>query len=323
MGGADDDDAEPEKPWAQLIDEGGCSSLNLSTMKIVPRDPIFDDWCLEGDLGFIFAPRGLGKTWLSMHLAHGATTGTDVGPWKAQKQLKGLYLDGEMPPQDIQLRDRLLGAPTTNLIYVNHQILFDRTGAIMNLANRDFQNGIIEYCTAGGFRLLCLDNLSCLASGIDENTAIDWEKVQPWLLKLRRLGITVIFVHHAGRNHEMRGSSKREDPASWIMRLDAPSDLREDAGAHFLTRFTKWRCAKQPPTYEWIYTPNGDEVCVEVKEASSLDIFRNHVENGLDTCTMIAEEMGLTLGTVSRLAKRGEREGWLEIKNRKYAIKDV
>ena len=60
---------EPEKPWAQFLDEGACSSLDLSSMKIVPREAIFDDWCLVGDLGFIFAPRGLGKTWISMHLA--------------------------------------------------------------------------------------------------------------------------------------------------------------------------------------------------------------------------------------------------------------
>src|SRR5262249_35944671 len=119
-----DEATEAEKSWAQFLDEGGCSSLDLASMKIVPREAIFDDWCLVGDLGFVFAPRGLGKTWISMHLAHGATTKTNVGPWKTHKQLKGLYLDGEMPPQDIQSRDRLLGQPTANLIYVNHQILF-------------------------------------------------------------------------------------------------------------------------------------------------------------------------------------------------------
>jgi len=314
---------EAEKSWAQFLDEGGCSSLDLASMKIVPREAIFDDWCLVGDLGFVFAPRGLGKTWISMHLAHGATTKTNVGPWKTHKQLKGLYLDGEMPPQDIQSRDRLLGQPTANLIYVNHQILFDRTGKIMNLANPDFQQGILDYCAVTKIELLCLDNLSALASGIDENKSIDWEKIQPWLLQLRRVPITVMFIHHAGRNNEMRGSSKREDPASWIMRLDLPSDLREDAGAHFITRFTKWRCAKQPKTYEWIDTPNGTEVCVEVKAASSLDIFRSHVENGLDTCTVIAEEIGLSNGQVSRLAKQAEREGWLEIKHRKYVMIDT
>jgi putative DNA primase/helicase len=314
--------SEPKKTWEEYLTDGECSSLSLATTKIQPREPIFDDWCLVGDLGFIFAARGLGKTWLSMHLAHGAATKSDVGPWKTHKKLKVLYLDGEMPPQDIQFRDRALGSPTEDLVYVNHQILFDRTGKIMNLANPDFQNGILEHCQTKNFGLLCLDNLSTLASGIDENKSIDWEIIQPWLLRVRRSLITVLFIHHAGRNNQMRGSSKREDPASWVLRLDSPIDINECAGAHFISRFTKWRSEKQPKTYEWIYEPNANgEVIVEVKDASPLNIFRSHVENGLDTCTMISEEMDISPGHVSRLATKAVREGWLEISHRKYVMK--
>jgi hypothetical protein len=313
---------ETELPWSmQSLLDGGCSSAGLATTKIQPREAIFDDWCLVGDLGFIFAARGLGKTWLSMHLTHGAATGTDVGPWKTHLKRKTLYLDGEMPPQDIQYRDRVLGTPTENLIYINHQILFERTGKIMNLANRDFQNAVLEYCLSQNIGLLALDNLSTLASGIDENKSIDWEIIQPWLLRLRRALVTVLFIHHAGRNKEMRGSSKREDPASWVLRLDQPIDIDENAGAHFITRFTKWRSKKQPKTYEWIYEPTLDgEILVHVKEASPLSIFRSHVSSGLDTCSMVAEEMGVSLGYVSRLAAKAKTEGWLEITHRKYSI---
>ena len=308
--------------WDQALPLGSCDSLALSLMKIKPREPIFDDWCLVGDLGFIYAARGLGKTWLSMHLAHGAATGTDVGPWRTLKQLKVLYLDGEMPPQDIQLRDWALGEPTETLVYVNHQILFDRTGKIMNLANIELQNAILAYCLSGRFNLLCLDNLSTLVSGVDENKSIDWEVIQPWLLRIRRLPVTVLFIHHAGRNNEMRGSSKREDPASWVLRLNEPPDPGSKEGAHFITQFTKWRSKKQPKTYEWLYEPGSrGEVLVQVKEASPLGIFRSHVENGLDTCSTIAEEMGISMGHVSRLAKQGEAQGWLQIKSRKYAIR--
>jgi hypothetical protein len=142
----------------------------------------------------------------------------------------------------------------------------------MNLADPEFQNAILRHCQTYGFNLLCLDNLSTLASGIDENKSIDWEILQPWLLRLRRRLITVLFIHHAGRNNQMRGSSKREDPASWVLRLEDPKDIGERAGAHFISRFTKWRSKKQPKTYEWKYEPklNG-EVLVNVKEASDGD----------------------------------------------------
>ena len=120
------------------------------------------------------------------------------------RRVRVLYVDGEMAAVDIKFRDHALGEPTENLVYINHELLFERTGAIMNLADYWFQEGLLAYCIEERFTVLFLDNLSTLASGIDENKSIDWEIIQPWLLQLRRAGITVIFVHHAGRNNQMR-----------------------------------------------------------------------------------------------------------------------
>ena len=35
--------------------------------------------------------------------------------------------------------------------------------------------------------------------------------MQQWLLRLRRRGVSVLVVHHAGKNGDQRGISKRED----------------------------------------------------------------------------------------------------------------
>jgi AAA domain/Bifunctional DNA primase/polymerase, N-terminal len=106
--GASDDGTDDKKPWSEALEQGACSSLELSTLPIQPRELLIDDWCRVGDLGFIFARRGVGKTWKAMHLAHGLASKTDVGPWKIHKQTKVLYLDGEMPPSDIKDRDKVL-----------------------------------------------------------------------------------------------------------------------------------------------------------------------------------------------------------------------
>ena len=51
-----------------------------------------------------------------------------------------------------------------------------------------------------------------------------------------------------------------------------------------------------------------------------MDIFRQHLEDGLDSATEIAEEMGVTKGYLSKLAKRAANEGRLSISKGKYKL---
>jgi hypothetical protein len=316
-----------EPTWHESLARGLCSSSQLASLDLPPRTPVLGDWLFEGDLGFIFAQRGIGKTWLGLDMAHGIAEQKDVGPWKTHSQKKALYLDGEMPPADIKKRDYALGKPSTNLSYVNHEILFEHTGKVMNLANIEFQNAVLKLCTEQEFSVLFLDNLSCLASGVNENDPMDWEKLLPWLLNLRRAHITVIFIAHAGRNNQMRGHSKREDPASWILRLDAPLEINESKkGAFFISRFTKWRSIQKPATYQWSYTPagpNNEDVCIEFKTAAPIDVFRYLIESGMDTATDIADEMGVSKGYISQLATKAKNDGWLKIEKRRYHLKNT
>lgn len=314
---------QPLPAFDEHLKKGVVTTEKFAQMDITERPPIFGDWCLKGDLGFIFAPRGLGKTWLAMHLAQGAATKVNVGPWVVHETNIVLYIDGEMLPWDVKRRLKLLGGKgVRNFYYCNHEILCDRTDQIINLARADVQEGILEYCKSSKVGLLCLDNISCLVSGVDENNALSWEVIQSWLLQLRRAGVTVIFIHHAGRNGRMRGNSKREDLASWVIQLDYPIEVKDDAGAQFISRFTKWRSEKQPPTFHWSYTTIGDDIDVKYDIAGPLEIFLSHVEAGLERCTDIALEMNCTKGYVSRLARDAERARLITIEKAKYKIRD-
>lgn len=322
-GSANSEDDKPDIAFVEHLEKGIVMTAQFAELEIIERPPIFGDWCLKGDLGFIFAPRGLGKTWLTMHLAQGAATQCDVGPWTVHETNTVLYIDGEMLPWDVKRRLELLGGKGVgNFYYCNHEILCDRTDQIINLARADVQEGILEYCTTRKVALLCLDNISCLVSGVDENNALSWEVIQSWLLQLRRVGVTVIFIHHAGRNGRMRGNSKREDLASWVIQLDYPIELKDDLGAQFISRFTKWRSDRQPATYHWSYTTIGDDIDIKYQIAGPLEIFLSHIEAGLETCSDIAIEMNCTKGYVSRLAKDAERQRLITIDGRKYRSVD-
>lgn len=292
----------------------------LATLGIPKREKVLGDWFMEGDLGFIFAPRGLGKTWLSLGMATAIAGGKTCGPWQANGARQVLYVDGEMPVESIEKRINGMGA-VESLSVLNHEALFHLGNKTLNLADPATQDTLTDYLLATGKKVLVLDNLSCLFSGVKENEGDAWEPVKRWFLTLRRHRISVILVHHAGRNGEMRGTSKREDDVFWIIRLDEASKDQRD-GAQFLSRFTKDRNSqREQAPIEWQFTTLASgKVEIVTREASSLDVFRQWIEDGLTSAEDIAREMHVSKGTVSKWARKAIEAGWLKKAGRGYAL---
>ena len=303
-----------------------CPAARLSEINVPQREPILGDWFKQGDLGFIYGPRGLGKTWYAMHLARQCAEGGTVGHWKAHKPRRVLYVDGEMPLDGIRERDEALSTvPADGLFYLHHEALFHHTGTVLNLTEAHPQIALLEMCQRVGIEVVFLDNLSCLFTGIKENDADAWELVLPWILKMRRNRIAVVFIAHAGRNGLMRGTSRREDAAFWIISLGEAKDMSEiQNGAKFIARFEKNRNATEEtcPPLEWLFNlPNGEtRARVEWKPLSSVQVFRQWIEFGMTRASEIAEEMGISNGQVSKLAKKAIDAGWLKKDGRDYAL---
>ena len=309
------------------FDAATCPADKLAELKIPPREPIVGSWLKEGDLGFIFGARGLGKTWLAMLLARRIAEGVTIGNWTVHKPRKVLYVDGEMPLDGICERDAALSSTAeANIFYLQHEALFHSTGRVLNLTNPLAQAALLEKCLREKIEVLILDNLSCLFSGIAENDADAWEQVLPWLLDLRRNRIAVVFIAHAGRSGvTMRGTSRREDAAFWIIQLAAAQDAGEvQTGAKFVARFVKNRNATETecPPLEWYFEKREGEARAHIswKKLSTPDIFRQLVEAGLNTATDIAEEIGLSKGQVSKMATAAIRAGWLTKDGREYKL---
>jgi hypothetical protein len=143
-------------------------------------------------------------------------------------------------------------------------------------------------------------------------------------LQLRRHRIAVVFVAHAGRNGFMRGTSRREDAAVWILSLSEPVEASTvTTGARFMARFTKCRNtpSEDAPSLEWHFQREGvDGVSVKWSVADPLMIFRGWIEEGLNTCSDLATEMNVSKGQISKLARRAQKAGWLAIKGRRYLM---
>jgi hypothetical protein len=317
-------EAEGQKPDGlfEAFSAGAIPFTKLKEVGIPPRRKIVGDWFCEADLSFVFAPRGLGKTWFSLGLASAIVGKATFGPWPVHDHAPVLYLDGEMPLESIEQRIAGMGADD-DLSVLSHEGLFHRTGKVLNLTDPEAQDAITRLCLRDGIKVLFLDNISCLFNGLKENGADEWEMVLPWLLTLRRHRVAVIIVAHAGRNGQMRGTSRREDAAFSVLKLEEAQDagtLKE--GAKFILRFTKDRNSRtEQPAMEWTFTTGDDgKVSISTKEADGLAVMIEWVRDGLTGAREIAAEMGMSPGAVSKMAKRAIEAGRLRKEGRGYAL---
>jgi AAA domain len=319
---------EERKPIGDAIRASVCSGSKLFEVELPERAKVVGEWFREGDYGLVFGHRGLGKSWMGLGLATAIATGGSFGPFKSHVAWPVLYVDGEMVLSVI--RERIIalhGSCPENLYILSHELLFHQQQATINLARLEDQEAVLRLCLESGIRVLVLDNLSCLMSGIKENDADSWEAIKLWFLKLRRHRIAVVLIHHSGRSGlNLRGTSKREDDAFWIMRLEEPADEKGEArGARFVSRFTKNRNAPADPlSLIWnIESELNGSIRVRTEETSADDVIVQWVRDGLSSASEIAVEMGMTKGPISKRAARLIKAGRLEKSGRGYKLGPV
>lgn len=302
------------------------SADELPDLHVTPRESFLGTWLREGSLGYLFGPRGLGKTWFALGIARAIAEGSDFGPWHASQPRRVLYIDGEMPLDSIKERDSALRTGPASMEYLNHERYFEKTGKSLNLTDPKTQQAVTDLLLETKTRVLFLDNLSCLFTQVKENDADEWEKVLPWLLNLRRHKIAVVIIHHSGRSGtDMRGTSRREDAAFWVIRLSDPSNGSDSSGFSFISQFTKNRdgSADETDPREWSFSfhSNG-KTDIRHKRISPLDELRQWLRDGLSSCADLSEAMGISKPRVSKLAAQAMRQGWLKKNGREYELNE-
>lgn len=293
------------------------SWADLISRPTVKRPKILGEWLREGDFGYLYAPRGHGKTWLMMLIAYAISGGQELGLWeKGEGQPRTIYFDAEMNLPDVQARAQLIGPNAPNLMFLQSEEIYEKLKRGLNIAEKSDQSALSEMLHDGD--VLIIDNLSTASCGMPENDNDAFDQIKSWILELRNRRITVIIVHHAGRNGQMRGASRREDMAHWIL------SLKDDSGdgeiKSWITSFSKCRnCqAMEAPPLKWtIQTVDGTlkHTCAP---HSGPDAILALIKDGMETASDLALEMSVTPGCVSKWAKKLATEGKIAIANRKY-----
>lgn len=78
---------------------------------------------------------------------------------------------------------------------------------------------------------------------------------------------------------------------------------------------------REQPPLQWTFETGPDGIVrIGHKEASGLSVFRQWIEDGLNTAGDIAPEMGLSKDTVSKMAKKVQEAEWLTTDGRRYKL---
>ncbi|HWY69641.1 MAG TPA: AAA family ATPase [Terriglobales bacterium] len=211
-----------------------------------PREMVLAPILPSQGLAMVYSRRGVGKTYLTLAIAHAVARGGNFLRWSAPRARRVLFVDGELPAPVLQQRLRTIvsGLPKTEPHLPDSGYLRIITpdlqrGAMPDIATARGQ-AMIESRLEGG-DLLVLDNLSCLARSGKENEGESWIPVQDWALRLRQKGVCVLFLHHAGKGGQQRGTSRREDLLDTVIALRQPDDYCATEGLRAQVRFEKAR----------------------------------------------------------------------------------
>ena len=208
---------------------------SLLALDLPPREYLIAPWLRQGESAMIYAPTGVGKSMFALSLALAIAGGGSFLDCNAPKPRTVLYVDGEMPIDDIQERAAMLlpsvggdpEAASRNMIFMARQ--YQDQNADMefpDLATEQGRDAILQMARKKGAELVILDNLSTLATIDDENSASAFNAPVAFLLKMKQAGLACILIHHAGKGNSgtYRGSSKIATTFEVIIGLSKHSD---------------------------------------------------------------------------------------------------
>lgn len=285
----------------------------LAAMQFKPRDPILTPWLNSQDLAMVYAPRGIGKTHFCLSAMFAVATGGSFANWSAPEARKVLYLDGELPGAVMQRRLQMHCPdvePQPGYFRVFTPDLLPDGRALPDLSTPDGQEEIDEIL--GDAEVVCVDNLSAWARTGRENDAESWVPIADWMLRLRRRGLAVVLVHHAGKSGQQRGTSKREDLLDAVISLSRPQDYDPKQGAVFVAEFTKARNLTGGDAESLEFKLGGDDnraiwIC-KTAESSNYERIVALTQEGLKPAE-ICEELQINKSTVSRHLQKARELG--------------
>ncbi len=214
---------------------------DLATEQFSAQKRFWGPIVTEGSLSLVYAKRGIGKSFLVLKIAHAIATASHFLKWTGSAGAKVLYIDGEMGYRALQHRILAIdeGAPISargdSMKFLSYESMGPSGWNLSDPTHQQLYEQAFQ-----GFEVIVLDNLLSLTAPRDkwDDDVKQWQRIQPWFVRLRDAGKAIILVHHSGKQGEQLGTSQRENIMDTILSLRPVEGVTTPS---FYLRFEKTR----------------------------------------------------------------------------------
>lgn len=220
--------------------------VNPYPKAIKERPFIIEPIINENDLVVLFAPSGLGKTWLSLSMAIAIANGKDVcDTWHVTDSKRVMYISGEMSRSALENRIYKLNKTYSPDESIKNFIPI-RPDEVIDITKEEGQAVIERYFNTylDKIEVLVIDNLIAFSSG--GTTEGGWSKIYKWL-KDKFQNVTIIIIHHTNKDKNYRGSSDIKNKSDFMISGEEYGDLIKSIEKEF-----KGLKPKEKPSYSLI-----------------------------------------------------------------------
>ena len=241
------------------------SSAEFTFIEYPPVEFVMEPIFTEKSTNQIYGGYGSGKTLFGLALAMAMASGLDFLDYKCHRKITTLYVEGELPANDIRTRrdailqdyfDKNKDFDSNNMFQLTKDDLemhgfeygFDMIAVSRNMSDSEAKDygrkgrELIEDMLyrieqkTGQKPFFFLDNITALAD-IDENRSTDWTPITAWLTKMKTKGFPSCFFHHSNKQSDGKkgssGSSSKERLLDTSIQLEElKDDQRFDMGGN-------------------------------------------------------------------------------------------
>ena len=250
----------------------------------------------RGCITLLYGPRGVGKSWLALALAHTAARGGTLAQWRSHRKHRVVLIDVASSEAVLHARLIALGPdkPPPSLMVVPG----DAQSGGLDLSTESDHKAVDELVTDAD--LVVIDGLSALVRkgrGVGQR----WAALEDWLRALRRRNAAVLLV-------DTKEPRMLADLADTVLKLDKPADGVAEADLrlqvkvlssrlHVETRRFELRMSLRQRSIGWTYVDDLDHRAIIAYRLDRADY----------SSRAIAKLLDVSPATAWRLVTRGSR----------------